>query len=92
MKIVYIFSYFLLISCSSSKIGNWSKKDLKKAQTEINSVLDELIESFGEANAALFVKCYLEKIENTFPDFASANSDFAGCEKLATECAQNLPD
>lgn len=92
MKFAYLFFVLILLSCSTSKVGDWSRKDLRKAEHEINGVFDELVESFGEVKAALFVDCYLEKIENTFQDFASANSDYAGCEKLATECAENLPD
>lgn len=88
---VFIFTMFLA-SCATSagvsKKGNWSAEDKKKAQAEIAEV-DSDLDVFGDKKQD-FIDCYLEKIENNYKDFKTADSDLDGCTKHAEQCAKEV--
>ncbi|CAG5081079.1 hypothetical protein [Parvicella tangerina] len=81
----------LLTSCSgvSSKKGDWSKSDKEKAHKAIAEIDKELSDHYGDQKQD-FIDCYLEKVENNYEDFATANADVDGCTKLAEQCSTEI--
>lgn len=69
--------------------GNWSKADKKKAKAAVALVKKDIEEALGKQSKA-YVKCYLQKVENAYPNFAAADSDEPGCTKLAEQCISQL--
>ncbi len=79
----------LLTACGQISVkGAWSKEDKDRANAEIKKV-DADLDILGDKKQA-YIDCYLEKLENNYDDFKSADSDEKGCEKLAVECATEL--
>jgi len=72
-----------------SEKGKWLDSEKAKAQTEVNKVREQVEGLLGE-NTDAYIECYLEKVEQAYPDFDSANSDQPGCTKLAQECMEGL--
>lgn len=71
--------------------GNWSEEDKTKANDAVDKVKADLEVILGD-QAQGYIDCYLEKVENEYDSFASADSDKEGCEQLAKECMQDLMD
>lgn len=79
----------VLTSCGGvSEKGNWNEEDKKKADDAIAEIDSEL-DAFGDAKQE-FIDCYLDKVEANYASFAEADADLSGCEKLATECAEDV--
>lgn len=79
----------MLVSCGEvSEKGNWNEEDKKKADDAIAEIDGEL-DAFGDKKQE-FIDCYLEKVEANYDNFASADSDLSGCEKLAEECVNEV--
>lgn len=70
-----------------SEKGKWLDSDKELAQKEIANVRSQVEEYLGD-NTDAYIDCYLEKIEQAYPDFGTANRDQPGCTKLAQECME----
>ena len=70
--------------------GNWNDTDKRLADAAVTSI-DSQLDALGE-NKQAYIDCYLEKVEANYNSFSVANSDAAGCEKLALECVDELTD
>lgn len=79
----------LIASCATSKTGDWSKRDIQKVRKEIQLVESDLRATLASDTDA-FIECYIQRIIETFPNFEAANSDEAGCSKLAEECVYEV--
>ena len=68
--------------------GAWNKEDIAKFNSEMQSIQKDLnkLGTFKEA----FLKCYFQAIQNTFHSFNDAISNSATCQKLATDCANEI--
>ncbi len=81
----------VLTSCGgASTKGNWSDADKEKANEAVAEIDSEL-DVFGDKKQD-FIDCYLEKVEDNYDDFATADADLDGCSKLAEECAEEVMD
>lgn len=69
--------------------GKWLDAEKEQAQAEVDKVRGQVEELLGE-NTDAYIECYLEKVEDAYPDFQTANSDQPGCTKLAQECMEGL--
>ena len=82
-----VFTSLTLMSCNSSVKGKWSEMDKTKFQKDMAGIPE--LANFGE-DKDKWIACYLEKCEATFSSYASADSDEAGCEKLAIDCSTEI--
>ncbi len=73
----------------TSEKGNWTDAEKELAMKEVAGVRDQIEGLLGE-NTDAYIDCYLEKVENAYPNFATANSDQPGCTTLAQECMEDL--
>lgn len=89
-KFTFPIIFLAATSCVSSKVGEWSKKDRRKADKAVNESYQELVGIFGEAKAIEFIECYIDKIENTYSSYQEADEDYEGCSLLAKACAETL--
>lgn len=80
---------FVLASCGGSSKGNWNEEDKTKAQEAVDKVKADLEVVLGD-DAEKYIDCYLEKVENEYDNFDSADTDKEGCEKLAKECMEEI--
>mgnify|MGYP000409681323 CR=1 FL=1 len=79
-----------LTACGEkSTKGNWTQEEKDIAAKEINSERASIESMLGESTDA-YLDCYLDKVMNSYDNFASADSDLPGCEKLAQECATEI--
>ncbi|MDB4516076.1 hypothetical protein N9089_00605 [Crocinitomicaceae bacterium] len=83
-------SLFVLTACGGSSKGNWTDEDKEKAKAEMNSERATLESVIGAEKTDQFIDCVVEKIEQEYDGFESADSDEAGIEKIAEECMKDL--
>jgi len=79
-------AFFLLMfvsSCTTSVKGKWTDEDKQKFRKEMEGITE--LSNFGE-NKTEWIECYLSKCEANYSSFAEADSDEAGCERIAYEC------
>ena len=83
----------IALSCNDEVLSNgsvkgkWSTKDKQTFRKEMENI--EELEGLGEYKSA-WIECYLEKCEQHFDSYYSANQDEKGCTKIATECTEEL--
>ncbi|MDG1842052.1 MAG: hypothetical protein P8I93_06880 [Crocinitomicaceae bacterium] len=68
--------------------GAWNKEDVAKFNNEMQSIQADL-NKLGPLKED-FLKCYFQIIQNTFPSFNDAISNSSTCQKLATDCANEI--
>lgn len=74
------------VLASSSAKGQWSNDDKKRFYDAMKQVdLSDL----GELKE-VWIECYLGKAEQNYASFFEADSDPAGCEKIALECQDEI--
>lgn len=88
LTLIFIFTGILLSANAQSTVGNWSKKDKRKANKVVKAI-DKELDVLGDQKQA-YIDCYLEKVENNYESFQAADSDYKGCEMLAMECAKGI--
>lgn len=72
-----------------SEKGNWTEDEMNRAIEAVNSIRSQVEPVFGDKTQD-FIDCYLEKVEASYDNFASADSDVQGCTKLSEECANSV--
>jgi hypothetical protein len=84
---VIIFASLILSSCGGGSVkGKWSESDKQKFYKEMDGVD---LSALGE-NKTKWIDCYFSKVEANYASFDEANVDKPGCEKLATECNDEI--
>ena len=71
-----------------SEKGAWNKEDIAKFNSEMQSIQADL-DKLGPLKED-FLKCYFQTIQNTFHSFNDAISNSTTCQKLATDCANEI--
>ena len=84
--IIIVFS-LTFISCTETKLGNWSNADKNSFWSEMEAI--EELNNFGEKKSD-FLNCYLNKLESNYSSFFSANNDEEGCSKFGIECGEEI--
>ena len=82
-----------LSSCQSTNVsqrGNWSKADLKKARSEMESERKAMDELIGKKKTDAFIDCALQKVEARYQNFVEADSDKKGIEEIAKTCIHEV--
>jgi hypothetical protein len=93
MKKKSILMIFLVVislifnGCNGSKKGNWSETDKQKFRKDMYAV--EELSNFGD-NKSKFIECYLSKCEANYSSYYEADQDEKGCEKIASECSDEV--
>lgn len=85
---------FIFLSCAThpkvSERGNWSKADINRARSEMESARKEMDDLIGKKKTDAFIDCALQKIEMRYTNFKEADSDHAGIEKIAENCINEV--
>jgi hypothetical protein len=93
MKIKSILMIFLVVislifyGCNGSKKGNWSETDKQKFRKDMYAI--EELSNFG-GNKSKWIECYLSKCEANYSSYYEADQDEKGCEKIASECRDEV--
>lgn len=77
-----------LNACRASRKGEWSATDKEKVREELQKA-DVRLGYLGQKKA-LFIACYLEKLEACYSNLEEANLDETGCTMLANRCLKTL--
>lgn len=72
--------------------GQWNETDREKAMAEMSSERDELDELLGTEKTDAFMSCVLDKIEQAYPNFETADNDLTGVEAIAEDCINEILD
>jgi len=68
--------------------GAWNKEDVAKFNNEMQSIQADL-DKLGPLKED-FLKCYFQTIQNRFHSFNDAIRNSSTCQKLATDCANEI--
>ena len=71
-----------------SEVGAWTEDDIQAMYVELEKA-DASFEPFGDKKQD-FIDCYTSEIEANYPNFATANGDLPGCQKIAMSCAEKV--
>lgn len=72
-----------------SEKGNWTEEEMNRAISAVNEIRSQVEPVFGDKTQE-FIDCYLEKVEASYENFATADSDVEGCTRLSEECANSV--
>lgn len=75
------------IYANGSVKGKWSEADKTKFYADMQAV--EELNNLGD-NKDKWIDCYFYKLQKNFESYFAANSDQAGCEKLAVKCNEEI--
>lgn len=82
-----VISYMMVAGCNTSVKGKWSESDKKEFRKDMESIKE--LSNFGEKKSQM-IDCYLRKCESNFSSYNAANQDEKGCEKLVSECVDEI--
>ena len=83
-------SLIVLTSCGGSSKGNWTDEDKEKARSEMNKERAQMDALIGKEKTDAFIDCAVEKVEDQYDNFESADTDRDGIEKIAEECLKEI--
>jgi len=79
-----------LLATGISSKGNWNSEELMKARTGLNAERGPIDDLVGVEKTNEFIECALERIEQSYPNYAAADVDLKGMEKIGEECMLNV--
>lgn len=79
-----------LLATGISSKGNWNDEELMKARTGLNAERGPIDELVGVEKTNEFIECAIDRIEQTYPNYAAADVDIKGMETIGEECMLNV--
>lgn len=76
------------VSLIGSRKDDWTKADKLEFDREMEII--KRSSELGEQTMAVWIECYRSKCEAKYSSYYEASQDIEGCEKIMTECSEEL--